>query len=198
MPGLRDASDGKTATVARKGGWTRTGSRRRFRYADARGRRIRDAGAIERIEALRIPPAWNDVWISPRPGAKLQATGVDAAGRRQYLYHADFRAVQEAAKFDKLGRFADALPTLREAMVEHMQLEELSPEWTCAVAVRLINLGWFRVGDERYAKQYKTFGITTLRKTHVNVRGSRIAFRFRGKRRIWVRTALVDTGLAGQ
>jgi DNA topoisomerase I len=151
---------------------------------------------IERIEALRIPPAWKDVWISPRPNAKLQATGVDAAGRRQYLYHADFRAAQEEAKFDKLIRFAEALPDLRQAMSEHMELEPLAPEWTCALAVRLINLGWFRVGEDRYVREHKTFGITTLRKRHVSVRGSKIAFRFRGKQRAWVRTAVVDAELA--
>lgn len=182
--------------MARKGGWTRTGSRRHFHYLDARGKRITEAAKVERIEALVIPPAWKDVWISPRPTAKLQATGVDAAGRRQYLYHPDYRAAQEEAKFDKLVRFAAALPAFREAMSKHMEGEPMSPEWACAVAVRLINLGWFRVGDERYAKAHKTFGITTLRKSHVSVRGSRIAFRFRGKHRIWVRTAVVDSELA--
>jgi DNA topoisomerase-1 len=182
--------------VARKGGWTRVGSRRRFRYLDAKGRRIRDPEALERIEALRIPPAWKDVWISPRPRAKLQATGVDVAGRRQYLYHADFRAAQDEAKFDRLVRFADALPAFREAMAEHIELEPLTPDWTCAVAVRLINLGWFRVGDERYVKANKTFGITTLRKSHVAVRGSRITFRFHAKHRAWVHTAVVDAELA--
>src|SRR3712207_4148787 len=105
--------------MARSGGWTRTGSRR-FRYFDARGNRIEDAGAISRIETLRIPPAWRDVWISPRANAKLQATGVDAAGRRQYLYHPEFRAQQEQAKYDKLIRFAERLPSLREAMAAHM------------------------------------------------------------------------------
>jgi DNA topoisomerase-1 len=172
------------------------GSRRHFRYVDSQGKRITDAAAIARIESLRIPPAWKDVWISPRPTAKLQATGVDAAGRRQYLYHPDFRAAQEEAKFDKLIRFAEALPTLREAMAAHMELDEMCSEWTCALAIRLINLGWFRVGAERYVKQHKTFGITTLRKGHVTVRGSRIAFRFRGKHRAWVRMAIVDTELA--
>ena len=182
--------------MARKGGWTRAGSRRHFRYLDARGRPITDPGKLARIEALAIPPAWKDVWISPRPGAKLQATGTDAAGRRQYLYHDDYRAAQEQAKFDKLIRFADALPTLREAMSEHMETEPMTPEWTCALAVRLINLGWFRVGDERYTNAHKTFGITTLRKGHVKVRGSRIAFRFRAKHRVMVRTAVVDSELA--
>jgi DNA topoisomerase-1 len=182
--------------MPRKGGWTRVGSRRHFRYVDSRGKRITDPAAIARVESLRIPPAWRDVWISPRPTAKLQATGLDAAGRRQYLYHPDFRAAQEEAKFDKLIRFADALPAFRKAMAEHIELEEMSPEWTCAVAVRLINLGWFRVGGERYVREHNTFGITTLRKGHVKVRGSRIVFRFRGKHRIWVRTGIVDTELA--
>jgi DNA topoisomerase-1 len=182
--------------MTRTGGWRRAGSPRHFRYLDARGHRIADPAKIARIEALRIPPAWKDVWISPRPNAKLQATGLDAAGRRQYLYHPDFRAAQEEAKFDKLIQFAEKLPDLRQAMAEHVDGEPLSPEWTCAIAVRLINLAWFRVGDERYAKEHKTFGITTLRRSHVDVRGSRIAFRFRGKHRIWVRTALVDAELA--
>jgi DNA topoisomerase I len=182
--------------VARKGGWTRVGSRRHFRYLDGRGRLITDPEKLERMQALAIPPAWKEIWISPRPTAKLQATGIDAAGRRQYLYHEDYRAAQEEEKFHKLVRFADALPAFREAMSKHIELEPMAPEWTCAVAVRLINLGWFRVGDDRYAKAHKTFGITTLRKSHVRVRGSRIAFRFRAKHRIWVRTAVVDTELA--
>jgi DNA topoisomerase-1 len=182
--------------MARRRGWRRVGSRGRFRYVDARGRPVHDETALERIESLRIPPAWRDVRISPRPGAKLQATGIDSAGRLQYLYHPDFRARQEQAKFDRLIRFAEKLPELRAAMSEDMSLEPLEPDWTAALAVRLINLAWFRVGSERYAKRFRTFGITTLRKGHVHVRGSRITFRFRGKRRALVRTALVDADLA--
>ena len=183
--------------MARRGGWSRVGSRRHFRYEDARGNRITDPAQLERIESLVIPPAWKDVWITPRPGARLQATGVDAAGRRQYLYHPEFRARQEQAKYDKLIRFAEKLPALRAAMSEHLDGEEYSSEWTSAVAVRLINLGWFRVGSERYAKKYRTFGITTLNKNHANVRGSRVAFRYRGKRRLLVHTAVADEELAG-
>jgi DNA topoisomerase-1 len=182
--------------MARRRGWRRLGSRGRFRYVDARGRPITDESALERIDSLRIPPAWRDVRISPRPYAKLQATGIDSAGRLQYLYHPDFRARQEQAKFDKLVRFAERLPELRAAMAEHMGLEPLEPEWTAALAVRLINLGWFRVGDERYAKKFRTFGITTLRKSHVKVRGSRITFCYRAKHRALVRTAFVDAELA--
>ena len=182
--------------MARRGGWRRHGRKGRFRYVDSRGKRITDPEKIERIEELVIPPAWRDVWISPRPKAKLQATGIDRAGRRQYLYHPEFRAQQEREKFDRLVRFAERLPDLRKAMSKHMDQEPLSPEWTCALAVRLINLGWFRVGTERYARTTRTFGITTLRKSHVTVRGSRISFRYRGKNRAWVRTAIVDDELA--
>ncbi|MEX2212168.1 MAG: hypothetical protein WD689_10460 [Gaiellaceae bacterium] len=172
------------------------GSKGRFRYLDSRGNRIADSDALARIEELAIPPAWRDVWISPHPGAKLQATGTDAAGRRQYLYSAKFRAAQEEAKFDGLVLFGERLPDLRAAMSEHMGLEELDPERVCAVAVRLINLGWFRVGSERYAKSARTYGITTLRKRHVTVRGHRIAFCFRGKGRAQVRQTIADEELA--
>src|SRR3954467_5693177 len=98
--------------MPRKGGWTRVGSSGRFRYLDARGNAITDEEQLERIRSLVIPPAWKDVWISPGARAKLQATGVDAAGRRQYLYHASYRAQQEQAKFDRLIRFAEQLPDL--------------------------------------------------------------------------------------
>jgi DNA topoisomerase I len=182
--------------MPRTGGWRREGSRGRFRYVDARGKRITDEDTLERIRTLVIPPAWKDVWISPRPGAKLQATGVDAAGRKQYLYHATFRAQQDQAKFDKLVRFAERLPDLRAATAEHMDNEALDRERVSAVATRLVNRAWFRVGSERYAKESRTFGITTLRKNHVRVRGKQIAFRFRGKHRVEIRTTLVDAELA--
>jgi DNA topoisomerase I len=182
--------------MARRGGWRRKGRKGGFRYHDSRGKHITDPEKVERIEALAIPPAWRDVWISPRPKSKLQATGLDRAGRRQYLYHPEFRAQQEREKFDRLVRFAELLPGLRKAMSKHIDQEPLSLEWTCALAVRLINLGWFRVGTERYARTTRTFGITTLRKSHVKVRGSRISFRYRGKNRALVRTAIVDEELA--
>ena len=114
--------------MARRGGWRRVGSRRRFRYEDSRGNRITDDDKLRRIEELVIPPAWRDVWISPRPNAKLQATGVDAAGRRQYLYHPDYRARQEQAKYDKLVRFAEHLPDIRKAMSKDLEGEEFTPE----------------------------------------------------------------------
>src|SRR3954453_20689380 len=178
--------------MARGMGWRREGSKRRFRYVDAAGRPITDEAKLERIRSLAIPPAWTDVWIAPTARSKLQSTGIDAAGRKQYLYHPDFRAQQEQAKYDKLIRFAERLPALRSAMSEHMEDDSLSYERVCAIAVRLINLGWFRVGSERYAKTPRTFGITTLRKRHVTIRGSRITFRFRAKHSIQVHTAIVE------
>ena len=168
-----------------------------MRYVDSRGNRITDPAKVARIEALRIPPAWRDVWISPRPGAKLQATGLDSAGRRQYLYHPEYRARQEQAKYDRLVRFAERLPDLRMTMGEHMTLEPLEREWVCAVAVRLINFTWFRVGSDRYARSSGTYGLTTLTRRHVDVRGKKVAFTFRGKHRAAVRTAIVDAELAG-
>src|SRR5690348_16851350 len=104
--------------MAARIGWTRKGSKRLFRYFDAGGREITDEQQLERIRSLAIPPAWKEVWISPSARAKLQATGIDAAGRKQYLYHPAYRARQEQAKYDKLIRFAKRLPQLREAIAE--------------------------------------------------------------------------------
>jgi DNA topoisomerase-1 len=145
---------------------------------------------------LPVPPAWKNVQLARGPRAKLQATGYDSAGRKQYLYHPDYRAQQEQAKFDKLIHFAEKLPDLRLAMGEHMMLEPLDPLRVCAVAVRLINLGWFRVGTDKHAKRSRTYGVTTLRKSHVQVRGNRLTFRFAAKHKIQVRRALVDVELA--
>ena len=182
--------------MARRGGWRRAGSKGRFRYLDARGNRIEDPEKLARIEQLVIPPAWKDVWISPRAGAKLQATGVDRAGRRQYLYHPEYRAQQEQAKFDSLVRFGEKLPDMRAAMATHMVLDTYERERVCAVALRVINLAWFRVGSDRYAQTSRTHGVTTLSRRHVSVRGNRVTFRFRAKHRVHVRTTVVDEELA--
>jgi DNA topoisomerase IB len=121
---------GYTLAMARRGGWRREGRTGRFRYLDSRGRRITDPEKIARIEELVIPPAWRDVWISPRPKAKLQATGVDRAGRRQYLYHPEFRARQEQEKFDKLVRFARSSyvsPAVVEQYLDERTIDDFRP-----------------------------------------------------------------------
>jgi DNA topoisomerase I len=175
-------------------GWSRKGRKGAFRYYDSGGNRITDERKLARIEALAIPPAWKEVSISPRSTAKLQATGFDAAGRKQYLYSADYRAQQERAKYDKLIRFGDALPALREAMSLHFDQEEFDRERVSAIALRLIELGWFRVGSERYVRD-GTYGVTTLLRRHVTLRGRRVCLSFPAKHGIRVRTEVVDPDL---
>jgi DNA topoisomerase I len=181
--------------MARRGGWRRRGTKR-FHYVDAHDRPITDEEKLERIESLVIPPAWKDVWISPNPRAKLQATGVDRAGRRQYLYHPAYRAAQEERKYDRLVTFGERLPELRETLATHLALGPYEPDWACALAVSLVNRAWFRVGSERYARTSRTYGVTTLWKRHASVRGRRVDFRFRSKQRLLVRRTVVDAQLA--
>jgi DNA topoisomerase IB len=194
--GTRTDDDVAQELAPKRRGWTRRGRKGAFRYLDREGREIRDEAALERIQRLAIPPAWKDVCISPSPRAKLQATGIDGAGRKQYLYHPDFRAAQEQAKYDGLIRFAERLPALRTAMAEHLDRDGLDRERISAIALRLINLGWLRVGSERHARESRTYGVTTLTKRHVTVRGNRVSLSFRGKHRIQVRSTVVDDELA--
>ncbi len=163
---------------------------------DAAGAAIRDEEHLERIRALVIPPAWQDVWISPNPSARIQATGVDAAGRTQYRYHASFRAAQERAKFERLLDFAKVLPALRTTTARHLRGEPYEHEWTCALAVGLVNKAWFRVGSDRHARRSRTYGVTTLTKRHAFVDGDEVQFRFRTKNRTLVRRTIRSTTLA--
>ena len=181
--------------MTRRGGWRRLG-RKRFRYVDSHGYEIEDEGQLERIEALAIPPAWKDVWISPNAGANLQATGVDAAGRKQYLYHQRYRAAQERAKFERLLLFATALPDLRAQTTQHLRLGPYERDWACALAVGLINKAWFRVGSDRHSRRSRTHGVTTLTKRHVSVSGDEIEFCYRAKNRRLVRRSITSAPLA--
>jgi DNA topoisomerase-1 len=184
------------SAARRRRGWTRRGGPKRFTYLDTNGERIVDEEALERIRSLVIPPAWREVWISPNAGAKLQATGYDAAGRRQYLYNPAFRAKQERQKFERLLGFGEALPALRSQVAADMAGDPLEFDWTSAVAITLVNRGWFRAGSERAARTMRTYGITTLTKRHVEIQGQRLHFRYRGKHRVLNRTTLVDEELA--
>ena len=152
-------------------GITRRRAGKGFIYFAPDGRRITDAATRERIEALVIPPAWEDVWISPWENGHLQATGLDAAGRRQYLYHAEWRIRQDRQKFADMGRFGRALPRLRERVRADLKDRHgLTRERVLACAVRLLDTGFFRVGSEDYALRNETFGLATMRKEHVTVR----------------------------
>ena len=180
--------------MARRG-WRRLG-RKRFRYVDARGSAITDEEQLERIAALAIPPAWTDVWISPNPRARLQATGIDSAGRKQYRYHDSYRAAQERAKYEQLLDFGRALPSLRRRARSHLRLGPYERDWACALAIGVVNKAWFRVGSERHARSARTYGVTTLHKRHVAVSDDEITFCFRAKNRKLVRRSVSDAALA--
>lgn len=178
--------------------WQRKGTKRSgFKYFTKEGKQIKDESQIERINSLVIPPAWKCVRISPSLRSRLQAVGVDTVGRVQYLYHAQFAARQKQKKFEKIERFGEHLPALRKLTNEHIQLEGFPRERVIAIMLRLINELYFRVGTEESVKRYRTYGITTLRNRHLEIkRGGRLIFGFVGKHHIAHRRVLVDEELA--
>jgi DNA topoisomerase IB len=172
MPRLRRVSSRDT-------GWTRRRVGRGFAYLDENGNRLPDED-VERVKALAIPPAWTDVWICRFPNGHLQATGMDDAGRRQYLYHPDWRVRQDELKFARVTRAARRLPAMRAAVIEDLADEEMTRDKACAVAVRLLDLGCFRIGGDAYANG-ESFGLTTLERRHVRRVGDTVHFEFTGK-----------------
>jgi DNA topoisomerase IB len=152
-------------------------------YLDERGERIADPEVVDRLRALAIPPAWQDVWICPDPLGHLQATGIDAAGRKQYLYHPRWREHRDRAKFEKIVRFGRQLPRLRRALAKDLATAEAEPtrDGVLACAVRLLDIGMFRVGSEQYADEESGIGLATIRKEHVTVRGDTIEFDYPAK-----------------
>ena len=154
---------------------------RGFEFLGPGGERIDDEETIARIRELAIPPAWEDVWICMHPRGHLQATGVDAAGRKQYLYHADWRTRRDQLKFDEMLEFAEALPRLRRAVKRDLAVDGLERERVLACGVRLLDLGMFRIGSEDYAEQNQSYGLATLLKEHVTLNGTKITFDYPGK-----------------
>lgn len=161
-------------------GWTRRRAGRGFVYLDSSGDRLPPA-EVDRIRALVIPPAWRDVWVSPHPNGHLQAVGTDDAGRRQYLYHPQWRERRDAAKFDRMLLFGAALTRRREGVLRDLGQEGMPVDRACAAAVRLLDLGYFRIGNDVYADAHGSFGLTTLERRHVRRRGEGLVFRFTGK-----------------
>jgi DNA topoisomerase-1 len=152
-----------------------------FVYRRANGALVRDPVVLARIRALAIPPAWNDVWICASPHGHLQATGRDARGRKQYRYHAAFRALRDEDKYSRLAAFARALPRIRRKVRADLRLEGLPRDKVIAAVVRLLERTFIRVGNEEYARENGSYGLTTLRNRHVRVSGDHIRFQFRGK-----------------
>jgi DNA topoisomerase IB len=168
-------------TVSPNGsGWTRRRVGRGFVYVDAAGERLCTED-IERCKSLVIPPAWEEVWICPHHNGHIQAVGVDAAGRRQYLYHPEWRVQRDKLKFDRVTEVAAQLPRARAAILEHIALDGMPVERAAATAVRLLDLGYFRIGSDSYADANGSFGLTTLEKRHVRRRRDRLVFCFTGK-----------------
>jgi DNA topoisomerase IB len=174
-------------------GLTRLRRGRGFSYRDERGHNVRDAAVLERIRSLAIPPAWRDVWICPDPSGHLQAVGIDDAGRRQYLYHPQWRARRNQQKFDQMLAFARGLPKSRELVAEQLRREGLAKERVLACAVRLLDRGFFRIGGEEYAEENASFGLATLERRHVSVAdGGVLVFEYAGKSGKRREQAIVD------
>ena len=172
--GLRYVSDARPGIRRKKVG---TG----FSYARADGSKLIEKDVLRRIKTLAIPPAWTEVWICSFTDGHVQATGRDAKGRKQYRYHPRFREVRESTKYEHVVAFADALPAIREKVQEHMALRGLPREKVLATVVHLLETTLIRVGNDDYAKQNNSYGLTTLNNRHVSVNGNEVRFRFTGK-----------------
>jgi DNA topoisomerase I len=177
-------------------GYRRRRHGRGFAYSDARGRRIQNASELERIRALAIPPAWKDVWISSSPHSHIQATGTDARGRKQYKYHARFRALRDAAKYAHIQRFAEHLPSLRRRVQRDLRRPALDRDKVVSALVELMQRTCMRVGNDYYRAANGSYGLTTLRNRHARIRGVELRFKFKGKSGKLHEVTLEDARLA--
>jgi DNA topoisomerase I len=169
---------------------------KRFTYTGPDGKLIRDPAALERIRSLAIPPAWEDVWISTRARGHLQATGRDARGRKQHRYHPRWREERDANKFDRIAGFGRILPRIRRRVTRDLRRTGLPKEKVVATIVRLLETTFIRIGNEEYARQNNSFGLTTLRGRHVDVKGATVRFLFKGKSGVEVALGVTDRRVA--
>ena len=189
-------SAGLVYTSDDRPGIRRLGKGKRARYVDARGKPVRGRDELARIRALVIPPAWTDVWICPNARGHLQATGRDARGRKQYRYHAKWRTVRDGTKFGRMISFGHALPAIRRRTDADLRRPGLPREKVLAAVVRLLEKTFIRVGNDEYARDNRSFGLTTMRDGHVRIAGSTVKFIFRGKSGVEHALALDDKRLA--
>ena len=187
---------GLSYTTDRRPGIRRVRHASTFRYFTATGRRLTNPQELARIRALVIPPAWEDVWICADPRGHLQATGRDARGRKQYRYHPNWRSIRDDAKYDRMIGFAQALPHIRRRTASDLRRVGLTREKVIALIVQLLEKTLIRVGNDEYARQNRSFGLTTLRTEHVDVKGARVIFSFRGKSGVDHEIELADARLA--
>lgn len=167
-----------------------------WRYRDAKGKIIREAREIARLDAIALPPAYEDAWFCPAANGHILATGYDARGRKQYRYHPDFRLAREADKYDRCAAFGHALPLLRARLVDDLNRRTLCPERVVAAVVRLLDLAALRVGNEEYVAANKSFGATTLRQRHAELTGQRLRLRYRAKGGALREVTISDRSLA--
>ena len=172
----------------------RSGAGFRFRYAT--GELVQDAAVLQRIKSLVIPPAWQEVWICPDPCGHLQATGRDQRWRKQSRYHPRWRETRDETKYARMIQFAKVLPRIRKRVRRDLRLRGLPRDKVLATVVRLLEVSLIRVGNEEYARENDSFGLTTMRDRHVDVRGSTLRFHFRGKSGKWHNVDIEDAGLA--
>ena len=187
--GLTYVTDG-IAGISRKragSGWT---------YFAPNGARIGDAAIRKRLNALAIPPAWTDVWICPDPDGHIQATARDARGRKQYRYHASYREARDRSKFRHMLEFSEVLPHIRDRIERDLRADDLSRRQLLATVIRLLDRTLIRVGNDEYARENRSFGLTTLRRRHVAVSGRELRFSFRGKSGVEHDLAITDARLA--
>ncbi|MFQ5703480.1 MAG: DNA topoisomerase IB [Gemmatimonadales bacterium] len=177
-------------------GIRRKRSGRGFAYYNPDGSLIRDRAELKRIRALVIPPAWTDVWICPLPTGHIQVTARDAKGRKQYRYHPRYREVRDETKFDRMLAFSTLLPPIRQRVERDLSKPGLPREKVLATVVRLLERTLIRVGNDEYAKENKSYGLTTLRRRHVQVDGSTLRFEFRGKSGVTRSIAITDRRIA--
>jgi DNA topoisomerase-1 len=187
--GLRYVSDEQP-------GYTRKAKGNDFEYFDAEGKRIGDETRLLRIRRLAIPPAYKDVWICPAPNGHIQATGRDARGRKQYRYHERWREVRDENKYDRMLVFGKALPKIRRRVNRDLKRRGLPREKVLATVVQLLERTFIRIGNEEYAKENKSFGLTTMRNHHVDVTATKLKFSFRGKSGIKHEVDVTDRRLA--
>lgn len=187
--GLRYVDDGMPGIARKPGG-------KQFRYVDADGKPVRDEATLKRIRSLVIPPAWTDVWICTQERGHLQATGRDARGRKQYRYHPRWRAQRDEAKYERMLSFGAALPAIRRHVNAALGQHGLPREKVLATIVYLLEATMMRIGNEEYARENQSFGLTTLRDRHVRIDGSAVQFRFRGKSGVHHEVEVHDRRLA--
>lgn len=185
---LRHSSDAEPGITRKRMG-------RYWAYFDAKGDRVTNRDEIDRLNAIGLPPAYKEAWFCTDPDGHLQATGIDARGRKQYRYHADFRAERDSAKYEGLLAFGKALPQLRRWVEQDLKRRNLTRETVLAAIVRLLDTEHVRVGNEEYARENKSYGVTTLRTRHLKRKGQKLTMRFAGKHGIVHEVNITDTSL---